>query len=248
MALEVYCIANAMKNGPKVGAMGMEKRAIGLLGVIARLYSLKGMGEKAIEHDENGRPIMKDGKPVPSKEVHLAIIEMDKELALRYPFLTMGEVQYALESGVKGQLDDEPTYLNVANYSRWLKEYRQSGERQDADLINKTGQRVQEPAHLLPVGDVIARNTEYAEAFAKTLFDEIKRNGRFDSAHTDMAVAMVYNYLRKEGRMEKPAADLIQDAFSQAAKLVREGEDKNRTAIRVKRILLQNFMLSHVNN
>ena len=231
MALQVYHIANAMTSGPRVGGMGMDKRAAGLTAIIARLYSLKSMG---------------GDKATIAAEIGLAVKELEREVALKYPFMTMAEIQYALESGVKGEMDDEPTFLSVANYCKWLSAYRRSEARKEGLQAVENGKRVEVPA--LPVGDVLARNDEYNEMLAKQLFQEAKSEGRFAQSHTNISVANCYNYLRAKGRMERPSAAEIQAATHEAVKAVKPGESRDSVAWRVKRILLQEFMLKHINN
>lgn len=228
MALQVYYIANAMQSGPRVGRMDMEKRVAGLTVIIARLYSLKSMG---------------GDKQALQREIALAVSEMEKEIAMKCPFMTMAEIQYALESGVKGELDGDPTILSVANYCKWLAEYRNSDARKEGIQAIENGKRVEVPA--LPVGDVLARNEAVCENLAKELFAEVKATGHFGD-HYDVCVANVYNYLRKKGRMEKPSAAEIQAAFHEAAKYSKKGEGAPEDANRAKRILLEKFMLKHV--
>lgn len=229
MALQVYYIAQAMKTGTRVGMLDMERRVAGLTAIIARLYSLKSMG---------------GDKATLMQEIGLAVPEIEKEIALKCPFMTMAEIQYALESGVKGELDDDPTYLSVANYCKWLAEYRNSDARKEGVQAVENGKRVEAPA--LPLGDILARNEAVCENLAKELFAEVKAGGHFSSEHYDINVAMVYNYLRKNGRMEKPSAEEIQAAFHEAAKRSRKGEAASDDANRAKRILLEKFMLKHV--
>lgn len=230
--MEVYYIVNAINQGPKAGALDIDKRKAGLTAIIARLYSLKGMGNSAVVKGP-------DGRDYPSPDVQLAVNELEKEIAFKYPFLTMSEIRLALESGVKGELDDQPTYLNVANYCRWLRLYRNGSDRLEALQAIENGKRLAAPAYQLDAGTVETRNEEAGARKYEELLAEVRETGAIGPAHSDMVCAMVYNYLRKTGRMEKPVQSTIDAAIDVALKF---GCAKPKVNDRAKRVLLQFYL------
>lgn len=248
--MEIYSIVSAIRTGEKVGAIGIDKRQAGLLAIIARLYSLKGMGASAVVKG-------KDGKDYPTPDLQLAVTEMEKEIALKYPFLTMEEVRYALESGVKGELDDQPTYLNVANYCRWLREYRNSAARLEATQAIANGLASSQPVAQLDAGTIAARNEVACKRAYAEMLSEVKATGRISDSHVDGNCAGIYDWLRANGRMERPDAKTGQAAMDQAAKSVQamrrvRGKEATISEIvegavsqvkfRAKRILLESYL------
>lgn len=208
--MEVSMIVTAMREPVRFGKLTIEKRVAALTAIIARLYSLKGMGGDAQKMQA---------------EISLAVQELEREIALKYPFFTPGEAKIALESGVKGELDDQPAYLNVANYCRWLRIYRESAARLEASQAVANNIRVAPPAAQIDSGTVESRNRVAGEAYLKTLIAEVKQYGYILPEHLDGACASLYNSLREEGKMEKPSAAAIQEAMHKAAKRMPAGRE-----------------------
>lgn len=240
--LQVSYIADAMRAGARIGSIGMDKRVAGLTAIVARLYSLKGMG---------------GSKEAIAQEIALAVKELERDVAVKYPFMTMAELQYALESGVKGELDDEPTYLSVANYCRWLSIYRRSDARKEGVQVVENGLRVAAPAMQLEAGTVDSRNAEAAKRALGEYTEEIRTDGCISHAHLDGAVASVYDYLRASGAMPKPAPAQIQAAMHKAAS-ARVGSSHEKTVegiiaaaastvnAKAKRYLLEDYLKTRI--
>lgn len=235
--MEISNIVTAMQEGDKNGRIGMERRQAGLLAIIARLYSLKGMGSHAVV-------VGQDGKQYPSPDVQLAVNELDKEIAVKYPYMTMSEVRLALESGVKGELDDQPTILNVANYCRWLSLYRHSAARLEALQAVANGIRVASHANLLDAGTIESRNEEATKKALEVMRLDVEVNGAIDASRSDRLCGIVYDYLRKCGQMEKPLQSTIDAAIEVARKYGLKHATPLQLNLRAKRTLLQ-FYLSH---
>lgn len=205
-----------MKDGAKFGALDMDKRQAGLTAIVARLYSLKGMGGAAVAQKE-------DGTVVPSPDVQLAVTELEKECAVKYPFFTLSEIRVALEAGVKGELTDEPAYLNTANMCRWLSIYRKSAARLEAVQAIENDVRVAAPSMQLDAGTVQTRNDEAMKRLEGELLDELRTAGTFGEGRIAPVLAALYDWLRETGRMEKPAPATIQDAMRRAAQAKTDG-------------------------
>lgn len=200
--MEIYDIANAMQERPKFGALEMNKKAAGLTAIVARLYSLKGQGGNAADL---------------SAEISLAVTELEKECAKKYPFFSMSEIRLALEAGVKGELNDEPTYLNTANYCKWLALYRKSAARLEASQAVDSRLRIAAPVQQLDAGTVETRNAVAMEDLLARVHEEVKTTGSISSTHIVPALAALYDWLRYNGRMERPTAAAIQAAMAKAA-------------------------------
>lgn len=235
-------IVNAMQSGPRNGKIGMEARVAGVIAVVSRLYSIKGMG---------------GDKESISKEIAFAAHELEREIALKYPFMTMSEIQYALEAGVKGELDNEPTYLNVANYSKWLRLYRNSRERLEALQAVENGQHLAAPAQQIEAGTVESRNEATMPTAFEQMCEEVHMFGHIDKSHFDGTCAAVYDWLRAQGRMPRPDAKTGQaamDAAVKAVKPMKRGGDEpfsidriiegamGQVKARAKRILLEQYI------
>lgn len=242
--MELYDIANAMQERPKFGALDMNKRHAGLTAIIARLYSLKGMGGAAVVQTN-------DGRTEASADVRLAVLELEKECAQKYPFFSMSEIRLALESGVKGELSDDATYLNVANFCKWLAVYRKSPARLEAAQAVENRQRIAEPVRQLDAGTVESRNDAACQALFDTLLQEVRTTGTLGAGHLSPVVASVYDWLRAKGRMEKPSPAEIQAAMKTAAGQAQGKASTAADAVRLatasvvggaKRILLTNYL------
>lgn len=229
--METNAIINAMQSGEgKVGAIGIDKRRAGLTAIIARLYSLKGMANAAAVKGQ-------DGKDYLSPDVQLAVNELEKEISLRYPFLTMSEVRYALEAGVKGEFDSDPTFLNVANFCKWLRKYRNSLERVEALQAIANGMRVAEAAQQLPAGTIETRNAEAVRKALSEIEAEVRESGRIAPSHLDGMCASVYDWLRAQGRMERPDPVTGQAAMDEAVKAVKAMKKNGRESVAVADII-----------
>ena len=200
--MEIYDIANAMQERPKFGGLDIPKRVAGLTAVVARLYSLKGMGG-------NGAKL--------EGEITLAVTELERECAKKYPFFSMSEIRLALEAGVKGELTDEPTYLNAANYCKWLALYRKSAARLEAAQAVDSNLKIAAPAYQLDAGTVASRNEVAMEDLFAQVQEEVKATGKIGAAHFSPTLAALYDWLRAKGQMERPSQAMIQDAMAKAA-------------------------------
>lgn len=236
--MDVYVITTAMQNGLVFTKLDENKKRLGLTAIIARLYSLKGMGEKAVILDD------KTGKPSkPSPEVLLAVEELTIEVNQKYPFLTMSEIKLALESGVKGELDDQPNILCVANYCRWLSIYRRSEARTEAKQLIENEKRITSHSNCLEYGTVESRNDVALRILYKQLKDEVLEKGRIDEAHMDYICAIVYDWCRKTGEMPRPEQSDINHALA-LVRSARTSRTQTESMIirQAKRILLEGYL------
>lgn len=226
IARQTNAIINAIQSGEgKVGEIGIDKRKAGLTAIIARLYSLKGMANTAVVKGQ-------DGKDYLSPDVQLAIDEMEKEIALKYPFFTMSEVRYALEAGVKGELDNDPTFLTVVNFCKWLRKYRNSLERSEALQVIADGMGEDESAEAIEDLNAKAVSKALSEIEA-----EVRESGRIAPSHLDGMCASVYDWLRAQGRMERPDPVTGQAAMDEAVKAVKAMKRNGRESVAVADII-----------
>lgn len=231
---DVTLIITAIRNGgAKAGQLTIDQRKASIVAIVARLYSLKGQG----------------GDPETLRqEIGLAAYELEKEIAVKYPFFTMEEVRFALESGVKGEWDDDGarfqgTGLNVANYCRWLSAYRNSNERIDA--LQKIHNPAACPASVryqLPAATVETKNLEACRSLYEMLQQEVQENGCFAPRHMDITLACVYNYLRSAGVMPRPSDADIEAAMATSKTRASINESASTLNFRAKGILLESFI------
>lgn len=233
--MDTYAIVTAIQDGPRNGGIGTDRRKAGIMAIVARLYSLKGMGNQAVVRGT-------DGRQYPSPDVQLAVTELDREIAVKYPFMTMAEIKLALESGVKGELDDQPTYLNVANYCRWLALYRKSAARLEALQAIDNGIRVAAPSNLLDAGTVETRNAEAVKKALELMRLDVDATGAIDASRSDRLCGLVYDYLRKSGQMERPLQSTIDAAIEVARKYGLKHATPLQLNCRAKRTLLQFYL------
>lgn len=228
LAMVVY----NMQNTARVGGLHIDQRKDALTAIVARLYSLRGQG----------------GDPAAlAAPLALAVSELEKEVAVKYPFMTLAEIRYALEEGVKGTWETEQTRfqggsgLNVANYCRWLRAYRDSAVRLEAAQAIQNGQRVTDPSRLIAPEDIARKNAEYQARTLDLFKQEIHDAGVIDASHLDGRVANTYDDLRKSGAMPLPGKDVIEAAMSRAAAVMRSAE-KCAVILRAKRYILQDWL------
>ena len=236
--MELTVVKQNILDGSRFRDLPFEARRAGLTAAVARLYSLKGMGGNA---------------EAIAPEIALAVSELLKECAVTYSGLTMAEIRYALEAGVKGQLDECPTYLNTANMCRWLCEYKNSALRLEA-LQAVYNDPTAEASRQLTAGTTEARDREAMERFMGTALVEVQTTGSLEASQLRSgAYAALYDYLRKTGRLEKPSNDEILAAFEKVTKGMRPGPKfetvaeavKSATAVSVnavKRLILEDYL------
>lgn len=116
MKLRRTDIINAMMSPVTLAQMTPEDRTAAAAAIIARAYMLKAM---AI-----------------GDEIRNAMAaELAAYTTARFPGMTCAEVQLAVDSGVRGELDNKDTFLSTANIEMWIRTYAESTERNDAAEI-----------------------------------------------------------------------------------------------------------------
>ena len=226
-------IVHAMTSTVRAAKAEDEQRKAALTAIVARLYSLRGQG----------------GDPAAlSAPIALAVSELDKEIMLKYPWFTLAEIRYALEEGIKGTWDTDQTKfqggtgLTVANYCRWLSDYRYSRARLEAEQAVAEGKRITDPSCLLAPEDIARKNAEYLKRTIDLFKSEIHETGVIDASHWDGRVANVYDALRKDGTMSLPEKSVIDAAMKRAASDLRQGTEREKLILRAKRYLLQDYL------
>ena len=233
--MDINVIAAAMLDGQRFSTLDEDKRYYGLLAIIGRLYSLKGMGDKSASYE--------NGIATPTPEVLLAVDELTKEIAQNYPYITMSEIKFALESGVKSNLDDQPNILNIANYCRWLALYYKSASRLEAIQLIENRKRITPPSNCLGYGEVESRNDKAMRTLYEQFKEEVVEKGCISKKHLDINCSAVYDWCRKAGRILPPSPDKIESALT----LARNTESRKelsewKTVERAKRIILEEYL------
>ena len=235
--MDVYSIATAMQNELIFSTLDDKKQRLGLTAIIARLYSLKGMGDRAMIHEDG------DPQPRPSPEVVLAVEELTKELNQKYPYLTFAEIKLALESGVKGDLDDQSDFLSIANFCRWLSIYYRSGARIEAKQFVESWRRKIAPSNRLEYGTNEVRDDVAMRTLYNQLKSEVQEKGHFSEDHIDLNYALVYDWCRKTGEVPRPVQSDIDYAISLAQNTkARCTKTDSVIMYHAKRILLEEFL------
>lgn len=235
--MDIYMIATAMQDSIAFLNLDENKQRLGLTAIIARLYSLKAMGDKA--------SIIENEVAKPSHEVLLAVNELLNEVNQKYSFLTLSEIKLALESGVKGELDDQPTYLTIANLCRWLSIYRWSEARTEAKQLVENQRRITAPTNQLEYGTVESRDDIAMRTLYTQLMNEVNEKGCLCEFHIDFNCAAVYDWCRKTGRMQRPSQKAIDYAISRLRNEKRHKKiSEKRLHERAKRILLEEYFVS----
>lgn len=240
--MNISSIIHAMQDINRFSQLSSEKKNYALTAIVARLYSLKGMGDKTIVF-KDGKPVKDEkGEFVRSENLIFAITELEKEIAINYPFLTMSEIQIALEAGVKNELDDDPTFLTVVNFCRWLALYFHSGARLEAAQAINSLKRIT-PSNQIEAGSIESRNDVVLHNLVQLFQEEVKTNGCIAAEHSDRICSLVYDWLRTQG-MERPPQSEIDAAKAVAQKKVTKKSTilEDKVNQRAKRILLENYL------
>ncbi len=236
--MELTVVKQNILDGSRFRDLSFEARRAGLTAAVARLYSLKGMGGNA---------------EAIAPEIALAVSELQKECAVTYSGLTMAEIRYALEAGVKGQLDECPTYLNTANMCRWLTLYQHSALRLEA-LQALQSETALQPSNQLTAGTTEARDRAAMESFMEKALQDVRVFGALEASPLKSgAYAALYDYLRGTGRLERPSNEELLAAFDKVANGMPRGAHfetvaeavQSTTAVAVnavKRLILEGYL------
>lgn len=196
--MTTYEIQGARLMG-SIASMEAKDRRDALDGILKNIYALKGF------------TVADKVQP----EIDEAVARLEDKVVQRWPGMTIGEVNIALEAGVCGELGGNDRRLTIANYFGWLNAYVASPERRDAmNVISRRTAPASAQLEERPVGD---RNDDAGRAGANALWDAYKRTGRVETVTLGYP-AMVYDWLHARGKV-KPTDETVREAERQAARL-----------------------------
>ena len=149
------------------------------------------------------------------KDFKQTVHMVERDIHEKFPGMTLPEVSYAIEQGVRGEYT-EVTAINVSNIYKWLKGYRQSSDR--AMAIRKLQQG-------LGLKQVAAKGTltegekkDILRKGAIRKFCEYRKTGRLQDFGSS-----TYNYLAAEGhisltkeRKKEIYAEAVKDLSTEA--------------------------------
>lgn len=186
--------------GPTIGTLKVEEQTNLFTAIVEILYTLKHLDPS-----------------VNKQRIALSADVLRDKVVERFPYLTIGEVKLALESGVYGEFGKD-TILTPANLVNWVIAFTKLPERAEAlkDKQSKDRIEARKTSNLLPPADKAARDEAFRKTAPLAAWEEFKRDPFYYEIYAIGYGHALYEALRSSGKMLQVTDQTLEEAKRRA--------------------------------
>lgn len=186
--------------GPTIGTLNVEEQTTLLTAIVEILYTLKHLDPAANR-----------------QRIALSADVLRDKVAERFPYLTIGEVKLALESGVYGEFGKD-TILTPANLVNWVIAFTKLPERAEALKDKQSSDRIEarKTSSLLPPAEKAERDEAFRKNQPLVAWEEFKRDPFYWDIFAIGYGHALYEALRSSGKMQQVKNETLEEAKRRA--------------------------------